>query len=375
MAAKKCQPGKVQFSCQASCPCQQTVTGANKQFKCTCIQTEEPSIKNVHDEAHKRKRNLSLSSTESECEDEGYKEQTTLPQSSFSLSSSFDSTSSLLNNNNNQATQTSMVVPTTSTCLIKTPAVYLDVEVGTDDSVTISAPAEVKDKHTEYNRQFSSVIRVSPRKGRKQKENSCVNPLLQQSSTTTTLTSDVTEKEQIGNKSSLENLHNNQRVNAPATKEKRFTIISDLVKKQQENEPKTTPPYKLLATSATVTPYLSPKKQLREIPARPPISRSIPQSPRKASATSKSSRTENTQPATSFTATAKSNTAGNSISSNSGRVQFYDYNSKLAKEQKQAATSVSVKRQRDPTQPTAMEQAELEKERERERQLEALKKW
>ncbi|XP_046805697.1 myosin-11 [Lucilia cuprina] len=373
MAARKSQPGKVQFSCQKSCICQQTHI-ANKQFKCTCTQTDE---NHISDETHKRKRDLSFSSSESECEDEGYKELTTLPQTSFSLSSTCDSTSSSLSNT--QATQTSMFVPTKNKYLIKTPAVYLDVEVGTDDSVTISAPTEMKDKHAEYNRQFSSVIRVSPRKGHKEKENTCENPSLQQS-TTNTLSSESTAKQVDVNKTVQERAQLNK---ATASKEKRFTIISDLVKKQQTNEPSTTdlnqgtacPPVSR-ATSASVTPHLSPKKQIREVSQRQPIVRPQPLSPRKASATSKSSRTitDHTQPATSFTATTKSNTAIASGSSSSGRVQFYDYNSKLAKERDQAPASVSVQRQRDQTQPTAMEQAELEKQRERERQLEALKR-
>ncbi|XP_037817011.1 myosin-11 [Lucilia sericata] len=376
MAARKSQPGKVQFSCQKSCVCQQTLNAsANKQFKCTCTQTDETHI---NDEAYKRKRDLSFSSSESECEDEGYKEQTTLPQTSFSFSSTCDSTSSSLSNT--QATQTSMFVPTKNKCLIKTPAVYLDVEVGTDDSVTISAPAEVKDKHAEYNRQFSSVIRVSPRKAQKEKENTCENPSIQQSSTTNTLSSESTAKKVEVNKSVQEK---SQIDKAAASKEKRFTIISDLVKKQQGNELSTadinqgtTCPPVSQATSTSITPHLSPRKQIREVPQRQPLVRPQPQSPRKASATSKSSRTitDHTQPATSFTATTKSNTAIASGSSSSGRVQFYDYNSKLAKERDQAPAAVSVQRQGDQTQPTAMEQAELEKQRERERQLEALKR-
>lgn len=383
MAARKSQASKVQFSCS----CQQITTSANKQYKCSCTQTNGfSSNTNKDDEAHKRKRDLSFSTSESECEDEGYKEQTTIPQSSLSFSStssSFDSSLlSVSNNANNKTTQTSMFVPTgTNKCLIKTPAVYLDVEVGSEDSITISAPpAEVKDRHVEYNRQFNSVIRVSPRKGRKQVENTSGNPVNQQSSTTTTMSSETTAIPVSDSKTSFEKSHSSKQ--QPVTKEKRFTIISDLVKKQQENvnnQPTTSQPNAATvsqATSQTVTPHLSPRKQLGDSVVRPPLARPQPLSPRKTSATSKSSRvvTDNTQPSTTFTANTKSNTAIPSASSSSGRVQFYDYNSKLAKEREQAATAVSVQRQRDLQQPTAMEQAELEKQREREKQLEALRK-
>ncbi|TMW49897.1 hypothetical protein DOY81_005027 [Sarcophaga bullata] len=365
-----------QRKAQTPCPC------LNKEFKCICVQTDIPEYPEQRTaESQKRKRNCSFSSSDSEHEEEDDKEQNTLPQStssSFSSTTS-DSTISALQVNN-RATQTSLCEPPSNKCLIKTPAVYVDVEVGSQDSFSISAPIEINDKHPAYNRKFTNIIMVSPRKGRKQCENLNKNPSIEQSTTTTTTqSSDVTvlPSEEPIQKSSpkkkIDEKHATQ-------KEKRFTIVSDLVKKQQQQDrsskttkdTKSTPPVcppGSRATTTTTTPPLSPRKLIR--PAVPQC-----RSPRKTSALSKSSKTitDNSQP-TATLSTTKTHTVAPSTTSSSGRVQFFNYKTKLCKERDQAAANVSVQRQnREIVQPTAMEQAALENQRERERQLETLKK-
>lgn len=368
IAARKANQCKTQT--QAFCPC------LNKEFKCICLQTENKST-----EPQKRKRNTSFSSSDDDDDD---KEQTRCQKSTSSFSSTSDSTISDLHVNN-RATQTSLCEPVNNKCLIKTPAVYVDVEVGSEDSLSISAPAEIEDKYAVYNRQFTNIIRVSPSRSRKHHENSNRNPSVQQSTTTTTTqSSDVTvlPSEEPIQKSPTRKQNDVQKA---TSKEKRFTLVSDLVKKQEQQQqqqdssikttkqsksiPPICPPVSL-ATSTTVTSTLSPRKQIR--PAAP---RS--QSPRKISTFSKSSKTvtDNSQPIT--TSTTKTHTiAPSTTSSSTGRVQFYDYRSKLSKDRDQTAGIVTVQRQnRNDTQPTAMEQAALENQRAKERQLETLKQW
>lgn len=364
MAARKCQPERVKFDCLPSCSC----NNDNKPSVCTC--TKAPD-KSEAEETQKRKKYLSFSTTDSECEDEGYKEQTTIPQSSISLSSTSDSIMS--SSDKNLSSKNLVFVPTKNKCLIKTPSVFLDVEVGSDDDVTISAPVEVKDKHCKYNRQFSSVIRLSPRKEEHKKETTSENST-QPSSTATTLSTDTTARDQNKqNKSIAEKSENIPLNTANVPKEKRFTIISELLKRQQDSKPATPAPKNSQTTSAAAATHASPRKQI-EVINRPPIKLPAAQSPRKTSGTSKSSRTLTTQPLSSVTTTGKGNSAAPSSSSCAGRVQFYDYNSKLTREQDQAATAVTIQRQRDQTQPSAMQQAELENQKERERQLLELKK-
>ena len=365
-----------QRKAQAPCPC------LNKVVKCICVQTDIPSERKAA-EPQKRKRNCSFSSSESEHEEEDDKEQNTLPQSTSSsfTSTTSDSTISALEVNN-RATQTSLCEPPSNKCFVKTPAVYVDVEVGSQDSFSISAPIEINDKHAAYNRKFTNIIMVSPpRKGRKHCENLNKNPSVEQSTTTTTTqSSDVTV---LPSEEPIQKSPPKKKIDAKqaAQREKRFTIVSDLVKKQQQldrstkttKDPKSTPPSchpGSRATTTTTTPPLSPRKQVR--PARPPS-----QSPRRTSALSKSSKTitDNSQPTATLSIT-KTHTVAPSTTSSSGRVQFFNYKTKLSKERDQAAANVCVQRQnREIVQPTAMEQAALENQRERERQLEALKKW
>ncbi|XP_075145343.1 anastral spindle 1 [Haematobia irritans] len=310
-------------------------------------------------ETPKRKRYESCSSSDSDSEkndEETSNDETLKDSSSFS---SITPSKSI----NNMATQTSLICQDNN--LKKTPAVYMDVEVGTDDSVLISAPLEIKDKHAEYNRQFSRVIRISPRKGSKNREAEMDSNQPTSASTITT-SRDYKESEETSKKCSA-----NETSKAKDSKEKRFTIISDLVNKQGNecNIVKDTEPNKR-PTNGVNTLRSSPRKFVA-LPStsRPPISRPISQntitstSPTKAtSISSKSSKpfaTGNNR-ASSISAASTNTVAMGSSNGTSCRVQFYDYNSKIAKEGSQSQTNVRVNRQRDTILPTAMEQASVE---------------
>nr|XP_013101634.1 unnamed protein product [Stomoxys calcitrans] len=334
------------------------------------------------DEAHKRKRYTSFSSSDSETtdSDEETSNEETLKETS-SISCSMSPTKSATTTSNNIATQTSIIRAEKN--LKKTPAVYMDVEVGSDDSILISAPLEINDKHAEYNRQFSRIIRVSPSKKKRN----------QQFKT-------ETQKQTVSVASTTSNLGDYQaevqdtcdQTKATTTKEKRFTLISDLVRKQGDL-PKTfireNSPSKRSTIEATAI-QKSPRKfvalqTLSSSAERPPISRPIsqntitPGSPTKASNSTKSSKAIagcNTQP-TSISAASANNTAlggGTSSSSNSCRVQFYDYNSKITREGAQSQTNAKANRQRETVLPSAMDQANVENRLHYDRQQDMLAK-
>lgn len=343
------------MSTQGPCICNKVHVCPSTQFECKCYQAGKDA-----DESQKRKRDTCFSSSDSEgttSDEETLKDTSSI--TSMCPSKSVTTTGA----SNNIATQTSMICPAKN--LKKTPAVYLDVEVGSDDSVLITAPVEIKDRHAECNRQFSSVIRVSPRKTMKQRQEiQSGNNETQVTSTTSSVTTDYREHVQNAGKQ-LDQDTNRKDV----IKEKRFTVISDLVKKQQEQTKSTkgisptkrqntetnfqTSPQKFVALSSSSVPT-----------SRPPVSRppSQPMSPQKASISSKSPKVINgghTQPPSNSAASANTVALG-STSSSSCRVQFYDYNSKLTKERGQSQANVMVNRQRDSVLPTAMEQATME---------------
>ncbi|XP_073824759.1 anastral spindle 1 [Musca autumnalis] len=333
------------------------------QFKCKCYTIGQ-------EEAQKRKRNSCLYSSDSDTlssDEETSDEETLKDTPSLTTLSPCKSPTTTTT-----ATQTSLKQKQTKH-LKQTPAVYMDVEVGSDDSVLITGPVEVKDKHAEYNRQFSSVIRVSPKKP-KQKKEAQASKQVQVTSISTTTTSTTENKENSNN--------SNENVTIPPVmppKEKRFTLISNLVKKQEElpKFSKEMSPTKRRTTEQQQQ-HGSPRKFIAMPPAplaRPPVARPIsstqPMSPpRKESISSKSSKvtsrghtTQPPPPTTKSISTASANTvamASTASSSCGGRVQFYDYNSKLTKEGTQSSANVEVIQQRDKVQPTAMEQAAVE---------------
>ncbi|XP_005185028.2 uncharacterized protein LOC101901365 [Musca domestica] len=342
------------------------------QYKCKCYTMGQ-------EEAQKRKRTACMSSSDSETlssDGETSNEETLKDTPSLSSFSPCKSPTTTTTVSNNIATQTSLLQPEKN--LKQTPAVFMDVEVGTDDSVLIAGPVEIKDKHVVNNRQFSSIIRVSPKKS-KQKKDAHTNKQVQVTSISTTTTSS-TENKENSNKS----LENVCFVPAAKPKEKRFTLISNLVKKQEEL-PKTSKemsPNKRRTNE--VAEHSSPRKFVA-MPApltRPPVARPIakPMSPPKESMSSKSSKVTtrghtHTQPPTKSISTASANTvAMGSLASSSGRVQFYDYNSKLSKEGTQSSANVEVLQQRDSVQPTAMEQAVVENRLQYDRQQDLCEK-
>ncbi|XP_061400394.1 uncharacterized protein LOC133336112 [Musca vetustissima] len=328
------------------------------QYKCKCYTRGQ-------EEAQKRKRDSCLFSSDSETlgsDEETSNEETLKDTPSLTSLSPCKTPTTTTTFSNNIATQTSIIKPEKN--LKQTPAVYMDVEVGTDDSVLIAGPVEIKDKHAEYNRQFSSVIRVSPN-----------NKKVTSISTTTTSTTEDKENSNDCNK--------NISIPPSKTKEKRFTLISNLVKKQEE-QPKNSKgisPSKKRTTE--VQQHSSPRKfiampaPLTRPPVAPPMSKAMP--PQKESISSKvtSRGHQLTQPTTTTKSisTASANTvAMGSLTSSCGRVQFYDYNSKLSKEGTQNSANVEVIQQRDTVQPTAMEQAAVENRLQYDRQQDMLDK-
>ncbi|XP_054744047.1 uncharacterized protein LOC129248499 [Anastrepha obliqua] len=245
------------------------------------------------------------------------------------ISSSSSSTlSSTLTDEEDNEKQT--LPPNKKTVLSKNPAIIVDIGVDSNDSVTITA-GEIKDKHTESNRQFSHVVRDS--KTEKSKRSSL--------------------KDRTATMSSETNSQAASKVPKP-----RFTQVSQLIKSKsntsgsQSRSPSRPPPPSLAATSGT-----SPQK-----------------SPRKSSASGNTARgIQATISGVTVTldSGSKRDMGKSTRESSTGRVQSYDYNNKYARDYPHPTDGlVHEPSVRERSEPSARERAEMERELEQRREHE-----
>uniref|UniRef100_A0A1A9X2R3 Uncharacterized protein n=1 Tax=Glossina brevipalpis TaxID=37001 RepID=A0A1A9X2R3_9MUSC len=381
-----------------------------KSVKCVC-NGAEPSKSNEF--TGKRKRSISLSSSSSDSESEiDRKGRFELEITASSCSDSSSSSSSGCENSEKK-TERKKSVPR------KVPGIVLDVEIGSDDSIEIVSPrrgqecqcnvvkirpsreskkdkksadkkvqsrsasqhssestsrnSEKDEKNADKKVRSRSTSQNSPestrrvcKKGEKNADTKA------QSGSTSEKSSESTTRPSKKNKKATEKTAKSDPasentselaslrfsptikpvlVSKKSNEEKRFTLVSNLIKKHQKT-----------ATVATSESSGKGKSSPSKQSTTTSQSHSGFEAPAQSQKTSSSSSKNVTAPQSRQTYI-----ISNDCSSTSGRVQFYDYNSKQSKEYAQTS-HVTIDRQQDRSKPNAMEDAAKEKQLQKERE-------
>uniref|UniRef100_A0A1B0BDP6 Uncharacterized protein n=1 Tax=Glossina palpalis gambiensis TaxID=67801 RepID=A0A1B0BDP6_9MUSC len=331
------------------------VSKRRKPLKCVC---EKAEVAKDNEFAGKRKRTISFSSSSSDSESE------IDPKGRFELEitdSSCPDSSSL---SSTECVSTAKKSETEKKVSQKIPCTVLDVEIDSNNSIEIVSP------HGGLEGQ--KVIKIRPSRSSK-KDKQTVEKRVQaesvsQNSSELTSSTNKKDKKNVDRKAESESAPENSsecisicfspsKKPALASKkpneEKRFTLVSNLIKKHQ-------------STNTIVTPELSEKE--KSSPSKQSIttyttsqSHSGIEAPAPSQKTSSISFKNATVPQSRQTFLVSNNGSGSS-----GRVQFYDYNTKQSKGYLQPA-HVTIERQQDRLQPTAMEDAAKEKQLQKDR--------
>uniref|UniRef100_A0A1A9V721 Uncharacterized protein n=1 Tax=Glossina austeni TaxID=7395 RepID=A0A1A9V721_GLOAU len=332
---------------------------SRKPLKCVCEKAEEVTKDNEF--AGKRKRTISFSSS---CSDSESEIDPIDPKGRFDLEitdSCCSETSSLSSTECVSSAKKSEAEKKVSQ---KIPCTVLDVEVDSNNSIEIVSPCE--------GQEGQKIIKIRPSRSSKKDKQTADKKVqaesISQNSSERTSSMNKKDKKNVDRKVESESAPENSSecisicfspskksalVSKKPNEEKRFTLVSNLIKKHQ-------------STTTVVTPELSEKE--KSSPSKQSTttyttsqSHSGIEAPAPSQKTSSISFKNATVPQSRQTFV-----VSNNESASSGRVQFYDYNTKHSKAYVQPSR-VTIERQQDRSQPTAMEDAAKEKQLQKDR--------
>lgn len=327
-----------------------------KPLKCVCEEAEEVTKDNEF--AGKRKRTISFSSSSSDSDSE------IDPKGQFELEITDSSCSDTSSLSSTECVSSAKKSETEKKVSQKIPCTVLDVEVDSNNSIEIISPRE--------GQEGQKVIKIRPSRSSKKDKQTADKRVqaesVSQNSSERTSIMNKKGKKNVDRKVESESAPENSSecisicfspskkpilVSKKPNEEKRFTLVSNLLKKHQ-------------STTTIMTPELSEKE--KSSPSKQSTttyttsqSHSGIEAPAPSQKTSSISFKSATVPQSRQTFVVSNNS-----SASSGRVQFYDYNTKQSKGYVQPSR-VRVEREQDRSQPTAMEDAAKEKQLQKDR--------